>query len=305
MKHRMKILSVMTPLMVILKKSIVLAVFLCMVPPLYGRTGVDSIGNRITVPDNTVRIVSLSPGATETLFAIGLKNQIVGISDFCNYPPDFVKTKSRMGGFSTPNIEKIQAVFPHVVILSTVVPLSIKNQFDHIGIQLFVYEPKNFNMLLSTIEQFGRLFHREQCAQALVLKLKTNAGTIVQAVRKNSVRPVRTFIEIYYDPLYGAGRNSLPGDLVTLAGGEVIPATHDEYPRLNEESLLVLNPEAIILGHNTDLEQFMKIHRNISNTAAMKNRKIFVPDPDEFLRPGPRVINALQEIAEFLHPEAF
>lgn len=268
-------------------------------------TGVDSLGNRITVPGGKIRIVSLSPGATETLYLLGLRDEIVGISDFCNYPPEFVSTKPTMGGYSTPNIEKIRSVSPHVVILTTVVPHYLKDQFDKLGIPIFVSVPKSFNELLFSIEQYGKLLGRERDAYGLIDKLIAEAGEVTRAIRARSIKPVRTFIEIYNNPLYAASRNTLPGDIVTMAGGEVVPDTVEEYPCLNEENLLLLNPEAIILGHNTDLSNFIETRRNLAGIIALRNRKILVPDPDEFLRPGPRVINALKQIARFLHPEAF
>ncbi len=267
--------------------------------------GVDSFGNRVEVPGNRARIVSLSPGATETLFAIGIRDAVVGISDYCDYPPDFVHTKQRMGGFSSPNIEKIQAASPDVVILGTVVPLKIKRQLDSLGIQVFVYDPKAYSSLLDSVYQFGRMFSHEEEAVELILSLQNGAADVVQHVQKRSIRPVTTFIEIFDNPLYGAGRNSLPGDLVTMAGGRVVPEEDLEYPRLNEEQLLLLNPEAIVLGHEADLTQFLSTHEQVSDIRAIKNRKILITDPDQFLRPGPRVLNALKELAQFLHPEAF
>lgn len=284
---------------------IVIALFFNLFAPVLAGTGVDSIGNRITVPDKNQRIVSLSPGATETLYALGLKDEIVGVSQFCNYPPDFVTTKPKIGGFSTPNIEKIQAVSPHIVIVTRVVPIQVKYQFERLDIQLFVAEPKSFNALMDIINQFGKLFNREEEAHLLVQGMKEEAAEIIQAIRSYSVRPVKTIIEIWQNPYYTAGKNTLPGDIVTMAGGAVIPETGKEYPLLNEESILKLNPEALILGHKTDQNNLLKSHSNISSISAIQNNKVFSPDPDEFLRPGPRVINALKEIAQFLHPEAF
>jgi len=155
------------------------------------------------------------------------------------------------------------------------------------------------------VEQFGMLFHREKEARALITEMKEEAGAVEAAVRTKSIQPVKTFIEIWYNPFYAAGRYTLPGDIVSMAGGRVVPDGHDEYPRLNEEILLELNPEAIVLGHQVDRESFIEIHANIIRVYAIRNNKVFIPDPDEFLRPGPRVLNALEEIARFLHPEAF
>jgi len=285
-----------------------LVVFLCSLffsQYVLAGTGVDSIGNRVTVPGNLTKIVSLSPGATETLFAIGIRDTVIGISDYCNWPPDFVQSKQRMGGFSSPNIEKIQAASPDVVIMGTVVPLKIKRQLDSLGIQVFVYNPKTYSALLDSVYQFGRMFSHEEEVGELIQSLQNGAADVVQRVQKRSVRPVTTFIEIFDNPLYGAGRTSLPGDLITMAGGRVVPEGELEYPRLNEEQLLVLNPEAIVLGHEADLKQFLSIHEHVAGIRAIKNRKILIPDPDQFLRPGPRVLNALKEIAQFLHPEVF
>jgi len=272
---------------------------------LMGGTAVDSRGITVSVPDDGVRVVSLSPGATETLYKLGMRDEIVGVSDYCNYPPEFIASKPKVGGYSTPNLEKIQSLAPHAVLLNTVVPIHIKNQFEILDIPLFVMEPKSFSELLSMVEQFGMLFHREKEARALITEMKEEAGAVEAAVRTKSIQPVKTFIEIWYNPFYAAGRYTLPGDIVSMAGGRVVPDGHDEYPRLNEEILLELNPEAIVLGHQVDRESFIEIHANIIRVYAIRNNKVFIPDPDEFLRPGPRVLNALEEIARFLHPEAF
>jgi len=270
-----------------------------------GETGVDSTGNRIILPDKGVRVVSISPGATEILYQLGLRDEIVGISDFCNYPPEFVKRKQRMGGFSTPNLELIQSVSPDLVIVTSVIPIQIKYQFDRLGIQLFVAEPKSFIQLLGLIDEFGKLFSHQKEAHELIQYMKEEAGKVTLAIRKKSIKPVRTFIEIWYDPIYIATRNTLPGDIVTLAGGEVVPEESGEYIRLSEEHVLQLDPEAFILGHNTDYNTFLNNHQNLLTVTALRNQKVFAPDPDQFLRPGPRVINSLRDIARFLHPEAF
>jgi len=285
-------------------KMTVLFIFFSVIQAL-GGWGVDTQGNRVVLPDKGVRVVSISPGATETLFKLGLRDEIVGISDFCNYPPEFVEKKPRMGGFSTPNVELIQSVSPQIVIVTTVVPLNIKYQFEQLGIQLFVAEPKSFVQLLGLINEFGKLFGRVEEARELIYYMKEETGKVTLAIRKKSVRPVRTFIEIWYDPFYVATRNTLPGDIVTLAGGQVVPDESGEYVRLSEEKVLQLDPEAFILGHNTDLETFLNTHQNLSTVTALRNNKIFSPDPDQFLRPGPRIINSLWDIARFLHPEAF
>jgi iron complex transport system substrate-binding protein len=273
--------------------------------PLFGASGVDTRGVTVRLSEEKVRVVSLSPGATEILYEFGLRSEIVGVSDFCDYPLDFVATKPKMGGFSTPNLEQIQAVTPDVVLLATVVPIQLKNQFERLGIEVFVTSPASFNELLFMIDQLGKLFDRRKEAQLLVKEMKNEAGRISDSIKAKSLRPVKTFIEIHYNPFYAAGRDTLPGDLVVLAGGEVVPHSGTEYPRIDEESLLALDPEAIILGHSSDDEIFRRSHTNLKGIQAIRNNKILMPDPNEFLRPGPRVINALKEIAQFLHPEAF
>lgn len=271
----------------------------------YGGTAVDTRGHELFVPDHDFRVVSLSPGGTEILFELGVHEELVGVSDFCNHPKEFVSSKQKMGGFSTPNLERIQSVSPHVILLNTVVPISIKKQFDRLGTQIFVTEPKSFSELLDMIIQLGRLFNRETEAQALVQEIKNEVGEVARRVETKSVAPVRTFIEIWYDPYYGAGKNTLAGDIVRLAGGRVVPDSSTPYPRINEEVLLTLNPEAIILGHQIDTATFLEIHSNVVRVYAIRNNKIFTPDPDVFLRPSPRVVHAIKEIARFLHPEAF
>ena len=287
----------------------VIVLILFIIPGTFGiilaGTAIDSLGNKITVPDKNLRIVSLSPGSTEILFAIGIRDELVGISDFCNYPPDLIKTKPRMGGFSTPNIEKIESVHPHVVILTTVVPIQVEKQLNRLGIKIFVSEPKSINQLMDNIYQIGKLTNHLENAQKLIENMKERIGRVVKRIHERSVHPVKTFIEIWYNPIYAAEKTTLPGDIVTKAGGEVVPDTGKDYPQLNEETLLELDPEAIILGHKISMDEFKKVHKNVSSITAIRNNKILIPNPDIFLRPGPRVINALEEVAKFLHPEAF
>jgi iron complex transport system substrate-binding protein len=266
-------------------------------------TATDSIGQTISVPDRGGRVVSLSPGATETLFALGVRGQLVGVSDFCDHPPGLVGEKPSVGGFSTPSLEKIQVLDPHVVISTTVIPIDIKAQLENMGIDLFVANPKSFEQYLESVRQLGLLLGREEQAAALIRGFEERVGRITAALEAAGSDPVRTFIEIYDIPLFAAGPETLPGDLVRLAGGEVVPDTGEEYPRLSDELLLVLNPRAVVLGHNSSLEQFLSRHRNVERIDAIRNRRIFNPDPDEFLRSGPRMVDALERIARFLHPE--
>lgn len=268
-------------------------------------TGVDSIGQTISVPDRGARVISLSPGATESLLALGVREQLVGVSDFCDYPPHLVRGKPTVGGFSTPNIEKIQVLAPHVVISTTVIPIHLKTQLENMGVSLFVANPGSFDQYLELVRQLGLLLNREQQARALIEDLRRRADEITGALAAAGAGPVRTFIEVFDNPLFAAGSSTLPGDLVVLAGGKVIPDTEAEYPRLSEEKLLMLNPQAVILGHNVDLDRFLATHRAVAGIDAIRNRKILIPDPDVFLRPGPRMVDALERIARFLHPEVF
>ncbi|UCB46008.1 MAG: ABC transporter substrate-binding protein [Spirochaetota bacterium] len=283
------------------KLTFFLMIFIFIYIPLFSGTGVDSLGNKISIPDEGVKIVSLAPGATEILYELGLQEEIVGISEFCNYPPELVASKPKMGGFSTPDIEKIQAENPDVIILTRTMPIQVKYQFERLGMQLFVAEPKSLNELLKTIIQFGNLFNRVKEAHELVISMESRAGEITEAIRERSTNPVRTMIIIWNKPYYTASRKTLPGDIVQLAGGRIVPDTTQEYLLINEERILQINPEALILGHEIEMTDY----RNIESIRALRNNKVFLPNPDEFLRPGPRVINALTEIAHFLHPEAF
>jgi len=281
------------------------AVFICTAAYCTAGTGTDSLGNRVSIPDAGARVVSLSPGATEILFALGLDEEIVGISDFCDYPPGPVSAKPTMGGFSTPNIEKIQANDPHVLVLTRSMPIELKHQFDRLGISLFVAESKSFESLLLTIVELGKLTGRKDEAVALAGSMETEAKRIVEAVRAKSTGGVTTLIEIWANPYYAAGKNTLPGDIVRLAGGRVVPDGKREYQLLSEEAIINIDPEALILGHAPLSGDIAEDHRNVSSIRAIRYNKVFVPDPDEFLRPGPRVIDALGDIARFFHPEAF
>ncbi|RKY02687.1 MAG: hypothetical protein DRP54_01280 [Spirochaetes bacterium] len=272
---------------------------------LYGGTGRDTMGNYVSIPDKDIRAVVLSPGAAEVLFSIGLDEEIVGVSDYCNWPPEKVKAKKKVGGFSTPNIEIISVLKPHVVVLTSVVPYNIKEQLESLGIKIFVSEPSSFVELIDSIVELGKLFNRKEDAYRIVSYMKDEVGKVQSLIRTNSLRPVKTMVEIWDNPLYVASPDTLPADIVRLAGGEIVPSDTSGFVRISEEVVIALKPEAMVLGHKISVDDFISAHKNLSIIPAMRNRKIIVPDPDEFLRPGPRVVNALKEIARYLHPEAF
>lgn len=298
MKNRLMFLRLINVLVVIL-------VFSLFGGSLYAGTARDTMGNYISIPDEGIRAVVLSPGAAEIMFSIGLDKEVVGVSDYCNWPPEKVKKIRKVGGFSTPNVEIIGVLKPHVIIMTTVVPYNVKEQLQSLGIKVFISEPSNFSSLLDSIIEIGKLFNRREQAYRLVSYMKSEVGRVQSMIRTRAVSPVRTIIEIWDNPFYVASPDTLPADIVKLAGGEVVPSDISGFVRISEETIIALKPEAIVLGHKINVDDFINSHKNLSVIPAIRNRKIIVPDPDEFLRPGPRVVNALKEIARYLHPEVF
>jgi iron complex transport system substrate-binding protein len=261
----------------------------------------DDLGRKITVPVKITRVISLAPSLTENIFAVGAGDRLVGVTTFCNYPEQ-AKSIQKVGDTLTPNLETIVALKPDVVFVSTASQLeSFKNVLEQNHIAVYVTNPNSLDGVLSDLRTLGDLFGTVDRTSELLNELQERTAGVSQGVEDEKAVPV--FVQISREPLFTIGKESFVTALVAQAGG--ISVTSDVasgYPKLSKETALALNPEVIILSESDDNREPNEVFKN---SPAVKNRKVFRINADLLSRPGPRLVDALEQIARDLHPDKF
>ena len=254
------------------------------------------------------RYISLSPSTTEILFALGLQDEIVAVTSFCNYPEE-TKKIAKIGTFSEPNIETIISLKPTIVFATGLEQTPVVSRLKKSGLRVVVSDPKNISELLESITQIGKKTGREEAAE----KLKENMLRRLEAVKAKAAKippekRVSVFIEIWHDPIMTAGPGSFVDELINLAGAKNIAYDAPRaYSRFSNEVIIERNPDVIILGYMDKVNESTQLIKNRigwQDIAAVKNNRIVKDiNPDLILRPGPRLIEGLERIYQSLYDE--
>lgn len=265
----------------------------------------DEDGRTITVPAKIDRFISLAPNLTEIAYAVGAGDRLVGNTTFCDYPED-AKRVQKVGDTLQPSIERILALRPQLVLVSTASQLeTFTKQLDEHRIAVYVTDPRDLEGVFRSIENLGKLLNQEQRAEETVSQLRERASSISQRV--SSDKPVKVFYQLSAEPLYTAGRDSFVTDLIRRAGGLSVTADVPEaWPRFSQEAAVATRPEAIILptdgsmgSANSDVAEGLK------RSPAALSGKVYKINGDFLSRPGPRAVDGLEALARALHPAAF
>lgn len=261
----------------------------------------DDLGRRVKIPERVARAVSLAPNLTEIVFAVGAGEKLVGVTTYCDFPEE-ARQIQKIGDTINPNVENIIALKPDIVLVSTASQIeTFTKTLEQRGIRVFVSDPNNLEGIYQTIYQAGEIFGTSERAYELVDDLKRRVADV--EARTATVPDVRVFLQISKEPLFTAGADSYLTDLIMRAGGaSVTAAVATKYPRVSKETALAYKPDAIILSGSDDNNEPNDVFKN---SAAVKNGKIFRIDANLLSRPGPRVVDGLEQMAKALHPESF
>ena len=267
--------------------------------PTAARPFTDEIGRRIMVKPRPERIVSLAPSVTETLFALGLDDRIVGVTSYCDYPPE-ANLKEKVGDTMRPSIERIVALKPDLVIASTASQLEqfVRN-LDQVGIPIYVSNPQNIEGVLSSIERIGELTGASGRAHELTDKLRAQVESIES--RLAGVERPRVFLILGSQPLITAGGGSFINDIIARAGGQSISANEKaDYPQYSLETVIAQQPEVIFFQDGE-----ARLPDRLQRTPAARAGRVYHIDDGLLLRPGPRIVDGLEQMAAKIHPEVF
>lgn len=272
-------------------------------------TYTDDMGRAVTIDEVPQRIVSHVPSITEILFALGLDEKVVGVSDYCDYPPE-AKAKPSVGNYFDPSIEKIIELDPDLV-LTDGQSEGILKELDGLGTAYLVIDPKNIDHILRDIELLGKILGAEERARKVTGDMQNKIADIVNQVK--DARHPRVFYVFDAADLtqpWTAGPGSFADSLITMAGGENIAASaQDAWVQFSIEEVVSADPEIIIIdaAMGTASIEPAKLKENPvwGEITAVKQDRIFIADGDLVNRSGPRIIQGLEEMAKFIHPELF
>lgn len=256
------------------------------------------------------RIVSLSPNLTEIVFALGLGEKVVGVSNNCDWPAE-AKTKPKMGTFWQPNTEAIIAAKPDLVVCESFLQQKeVAETLKRAGLRVLSLRAESIEELFNAIIQIGSATGCLDKAEALTAKIKGELDEI--RAKASSAKKVKVLWAVQTEPMRVVGVKTFVNEIIDLAGGQnVIAPTGDQYPSISTEVILGCGAEVIIQsamgsenipGQQKAAEEFWSRYANLP---AVKDKKIYVIDPDTVFRLGPRLPQGVEGVAKLLHPELF
>ena len=267
------------------------------------------MGRAVTVDEVPQRIVSHVPGITEILFALGLEEKVVGVSDYGNYPPE-AELKPKVGGFFNPSIEKIVELNPDLVLTNGNVEYVV-TQLNELSITFIILYPNDIDGILRNIELVGKVTGTEKRAERLIKDMRGRISQVQARVEgAPRVKVFYLFASTDLNNPWTAGPGSFVDSLITMAGGQNIGAKAlAPWAQFSIEEVVSSDPEIILvdasMGSAVTPIAELKRHPAWRGITAVKQGKIYLIDGDLVNRPGPRIVQGLEEMARVIHPGLF
>ncbi len=258
------------------------------------------------------RIISLAPSITEILFKLGLGDKVVGVTDYCDSPPE-AQTKTKIGGYYDPNYEAIIALRPDIVIM---LPehQGPKQYLSRFGLKILIVDHKSISGILSSTTAIGNACGVEQNAASLLLGLRERMELIKQ--KTNALTHPKVMVTVGRNmgsgslkDIYISGIDGFYDEMITLSGGINAYTGNVTFPVVSGEGIIRMNPE-VIIDIIPDLEQkgwdktmISNEWKTISQVDAVKNDRVYIFGEDYVATPGPRFILIMEQMAKAIHPE--
>ena len=268
------------------------------------RTFVDDLDRKLYLANPPTRIVSLAPSITEMLYAIGLDQEIVGVTDFCNYPPAAL-TKPKVA-YSQPNLEALVALQPQLVLApQSFLRTDLLNKLDQLKIPTFIMDSHTVEGIFSHMQVLGRMLGRSAQANEQAALLRRQLAQLTQQL-EGVPQPTILYV-LNSSPLMTVGPGSYIHHLLALAGARnAADRAEVPYPRLTMEEVLKQNPEILLfpVGEHEGISQAdQDAWKRWDSLRAVQQGRLVQINSDLLNRPGPRVVEALKALVRLIHPE--
>ena len=271
----------------------------------------DQLGRVVTLQNPPQRIISLAPSNTEILFALGLDDRIVAVTDYCDYPVE-ATTKPSIGSYNEPNIEEVVALSPSLILATSIHEERIIPQLEERGMTVFALTPRTTDEVLEAILLVGEVAGKREEASGLVAEIRNRIKAVTdKTANLTETEKPRVFYTVWHDPLTAPGSGTFPHDLIGKAGGiNIAQDLIGDYPTMSLEAVIAADPEVMIAGvNNGTLEDlnlhFIRTEPRLRDISARQNNRVYGIDGNLTNRPGPRIVEGLEELARMIHPEIF
>jgi len=273
----------------------------------------DALGGSVTITRKPQRIVSLAPNVTEILFAVGAGDRVVGVTRFCNYPPE-AKRLPKVGGYTDISVEAVVALSPDLVVVSRGNPKPTLAALSRQGLTILAaINTESLDEVERAILRIGRATDNEEQARQVCETMQKTLASVQKTV--SDVNPRR---RVYFGslaaPYMAAGPSSFIGECIAAAGGDnVAQGIRGAWPTLSIETIIARDPEVVIEGFHADAagghrDELLKRLRGDpvwSKIAAVREDRVFIMNDDMVHRPGPRLAEAVADMARLFYPERF
>jgi iron complex transport system substrate-binding protein len=269
----------------------------------------DQSGKEVTIDKVPQRIISLAPSNTEILFALGLADRIVGVTEYCDYP-SAAQEKPKIGGYSTVDLEMVVQLEPDIIFGTSMHEAETIPKLEEFGLTVVVINPENIEEVFKAITLIGNCTDRSQAASQLVTEMRNYFQAVVDKTGNLLLaeRPA-VFYVVRADPLYTAGSGTFINELIELAGGTNIFHSLSGYPSVSLEAVVQANPQVIVAGSSMGSAEsalaFLGTDNRLKNVDARINNRLYEIDANIVSRPGPRLTEALSQLANMIQPEIF
>lgn len=265
----------------------------------------DDLDRGASIKRDPLRIVSLSPTHTEMLFALGAGDRVVGVTAYCNYPAE-AKTKTNVGGPDSAklSLETILSLKPDLVLADSGFQKQVVESLARLGVPVLAYEANSIEKVKVNLLLFERIVGHTEASRKMIETFEYDAKS--RSVGRYPDPPTVLYLA-GEQPVFAAGGGSFTNELIERAGGKNLFADiKDKYPNVSEEEILRRNPDVIVLARPVDPDAKRKellARPTWQKLKAIQNQRIVFVDEDMASRPGPRILDAIRELENALHPK--
>lgn len=280
---------------------------MCVIMPIHASEIQDDLGEAFSFSSPPMRIISLAPSNTEMLFALGVENRVVGVTEYCNYPPK-ADSLEKVAGFNTVNLEKVVQARPDLVLAIRGNDMESLRSLRQLGIPVFSLDVQNLDQVSSALRRLGTLLGVEQHANILADSLASRVR-LVRREREAITEKPRVMWGFWGEPIYTAGAGTMIDDVIETAGGENVGRlAKGTWPQISLETVIEWAPEVIITTHvpggadslSKEVDRLRETE-GWKRVPAVRSGRIYHVEGDWLLRPGPRLVHALQAVTKLLH----
>lgn len=275
-------------------------------PPAF-REVVDETGRSVRIPQPIRRIVSLAPSLTETIYALGLEDRLVGDTDYCDYPPD-ARKKTKVGGGIDPSLEVIVSLHADLVLATkSFNRLETTQSLDRLGISSYATDPHTVADIMSSVKTLAAVLGVPEAGASVAEEMQHRLDDLQQRI--GSLPPKRVLFVVWTQPLISTGKDTFLADALRHAGAVSIIDSSQDWPQVNLEEVARLQPDFLVFAesHSGDASREMAKLATLPGwkiVRAVRNHRYAVIS-DAVNRPAPRIVSAIEDLARQLHPKAF